>query len=136
MMPFYELLRLSMGPMMPFHELLRPSVGPDVSRPSPIYRPVRKPPHAQINWLKLIIAPRWIFRYPGLIINLHLLDVYCSINPATLPLMRRNSSVNKHHSQHAILNLWKQVGQWVSRNTIPAGENGVGNIRIQVGKSL
>src|SRR5260370_28812413 len=122
--------------MMPFHELLRPSVGPDVSRPAPMYRPVRKPPHAQINWLKLIIAPRWIFRYPSLIVNLHLLDVYRSINPATIPLMGLNGSIDKLHAQHAILNRGKQVGQLVSRNIIPAGENGVGNIRIQVGKSL
>src|SRR5260370_18068667 len=53
-------------------------VGTDVSRPAPMYRPVRNPPHAWMNVLKLIIGlagfsasrislfnaiigPRWLF---------------------------------------------------------------------------
>ncbi len=59
-------------PMMPFHELLQLSMGADdaLSRtPPPIHRArfiaatadlsaSGNPPHAPINWLKLIIAPR------------------------------------------------------------------------------
>ena len=62
--------------------------------------------------------------------------VYGRINPATILLMGRNGGVDKLHAQHAILNRGKQVGQRIGRNTVPAGENGVGNIGINIGEGL
>jgi hypothetical protein len=50
--------------------------------------------------------------------------------------MGRNGCVDKLHTQHTILNRGKQVGQRVGHNTVPAGEHGVGNIGINVGKCL
>ncbi|SRR6266446_6486097 len=39
-------------------------VGPDLSRPAPIDRPVGNPPSARMQVVKLMIGPRWLFRYP------------------------------------------------------------------------
>jgi hypothetical protein len=62
--------------------------------------------------------------------------VYCCINPATALLMRYNGGIDKLHTLHAILNGRKLQSQRVSGNAIPAGENGIGNIGIQVGECL
>ena len=62
--------------------------------------------------------------------------VYYRIDPATVLLMGRNGGVDKLHTQHAILNRRKQVGQRVGLNTIPASENGVGNIGIDISEGL
>jgi hypothetical protein len=50
--------------------------------------------------------------------------------------MGLNGGVDKLHAQHTILNRRKQVGQRVGRNTIPAGKNGIGNIRINIGEGF
>lgn len=48
--------------------------------------------------------------------------------------MGRNSGIYKHYPQHAILNGGKEIGQGISLNPIAAGEDGIGDIGIQIGE--
>ena len=50
--------------------------------------------------------------------------------------MGRDGGVDKLHTQHTILNPGKRVGQRVGHHTVPASEYGIGNIGIDIGKSL